>query len=1000
MSNKDQAGKVESQYKATLNLPETDFPMRGNLAKREPELLAKWQEMGLYQQIRNARSGREQFILHDGPPYANGDIHIGHAVNKVLKDIIVKSKTMSGFDAPYVPGWDCHGLPIELKVEEKVGKAGDKVTPAQFRQHCREYAAEQVDGQREGFKRLMVLGDWENPYLTMNFKFEANIIRTLGKIADNGHLEKGFKPVNWCMDCGSALAEAEVEYQDKKSISIDVKFSFSDTAALLSAFGADSSLSNKTASIVIWTTTPWTLPANEAVSIHPELEYSLVHINTETDQSEILVLATGLVEDAMGRYGITDFNVIANAKGSAFGQLPGQDTAPFSVIHPFMTIDVDGDVDGDSNSKAKTVPVITGVHVTADAGTGSVHTAPMHGADDYVVSNQYGIKADVMLVSAEGTFIHNPVLESLELSGLSVADKGNFRVLGILGDPLIGQPGALIKKLKIEHSYPHCWRHKTPIIFRATPQWFIAMESKKAETSLLTQAMNAVEHDVEWRPSWGKARIEGMMNGRPDWCISRQRTWGVPIALFVHKETSELHPESKELIEKVALKVEEKGIEAWFELEAKDLLNEADAANYVKVTDTLDVWFDSGVTHAAVLDERDGLRSPADLYLEGSDQHRGWFQSSLLTSVAAKGQAPYKTALTHGFTVDAQGRKMSKSIGNTVSPIDVMNKLGADILRWWVADTDYSTEMTVSDEILKRNADAYRRIRNTCRFLLANIAGFNPKTDLVAVEDMLPLDAWVLNHASTIDKQVKELYADYNFSGLTKLLMNFSVGELGSFYLDIIKDRQYTCKADGLARRSAQTALYHIAEAMVRWIAPVISFTAEEIWDVLPVAVDVQGNDIERENSVLLAEWYNLPVVTNLSLDDGYWRQIMAVKTAVNKVLEEARAEKKVGSSLAADITLYADESLQTQLEKLGEELRFVTITSTAEVKALSDANEETTQKTDVTGLRLSLSASSAAKCERCWHHNSTVGLTPEYATLCSRCVTNIAGEGEVRHFA
>ncbi len=992
MTKKDQAGKVESQYKATLNLPETDFPMRGNLAQREPELLAQWQDMGLYKQIRNARSGREQFILHDGPPYANGDIHIGHAVNKVLKDIIIKSKTMAGFDAPYVPGWDCHGLPIELKVEEKVGKAGDKVTPAQFRQHCREYAAEQVNGQREGFKRLMVLGDWENPYLTMDFKFEANIIRTLGKIADNGHLEKGFKPVNWCMDCGSALAEAEVEYQDKKSISIDVKFAFTDTAALLNAFGADSALSDKTANMVIWTTTPWTLPANEAVSVHPELEYSLVHINTESEQSEILVLATALVEDAMGRYGITDFAVIANAKGEAFGQLPEQNSAPFSVNHPFMPTA--------NGAGLKQVPVITGTHVTADAGTGSVHTAPMHGADDYTVCNQYGIAAEMILVSAEGTFINNPALESLELSGLSVADKGVFRVLGILGDPQIGTPNALIKKLKIEHSYPHCWRHKTPIIFRATPQWFIAMEAKNADNSLLSQAMHAVEHDIEWRPSWGKARIEGMMNGRPDWCISRQRTWGVPIALFVHKETSALHPDSKALIEKVAIKVEEKGIDAWFELETADLLSAEDAENYVKVTDTLDVWFDSGVTHAAVLDERDGLRSPADLYLEGSDQHRGWFQSSLLTSVAAKAEAPYKTALTHGFTVDAQGRKMSKSIGNTVSPIEVMDKLGADILRWWVADTDYSTEMTVSDEILKRNADAYRRIRNTCRFLLANIAGFNPKTDLVAVEDMLPLDAWILNHASNMDKQVKALYNDYNFSGLTKLLMNFSVGELGSFYLDIIKDRQYTCKADGLARRSAQTALYHIAEAMVRWIAPVLSFTAEEIWDVLPVAVDAEGNAIERERSVLLAEWYELPQVNDLSLDDNYWRQIMAVKTAVNKILEEARSDKKVGSSLAADVTLFADETLKPQLEKLGEELRFVTITSTADVKALADADEASTQKTDVSGLRLSLSASTAEKCERCWHHNVTVGMHPEHATLCSRCVTNIAGEGEIRHFA
>ena len=765
-----------------------------------------------------------------------------------------------------------------------------------------------------------------------------------------------------------------------------MKFKFHDRKAIKEAFGVTVENANNT-SIVIWTTTPWTLPANEAVSVHPDLEYSLVHL-TETDEN--LVLATALVEDAMGRYGITEFTVLGNAKGADFAESSTELTDQRSALveHPFMP-------DANDPQKQKVVRLITGTHVTADAGTGSVHTAPMHGADDYVVCNQYGISSEAMLVSAEGTFINNPVLESLELSGLSVADKGNFRVLGILGEK-----GALIKKLKIEHSYPHCWRHKTPIIFRATPQWFIAMESDNAETSLLSQAMHAVEHDIEWRPSWGKARIEGMMNGRPDWCISRQRTWGVPIALFVHKETSALHPDSKALIEKVALKVEEKGIDAWFELETADLLSAEDAENYVKVTDTLDVWFDSGVTHAAVLDERDGLRSPADLYLEGSDQHRGWFQSSLLTSVAAKGQAPYKTALTHGFTVDAQGRKMSKSIGNTVSPIEVMDKLGADILRWWVADTDYSTEMTVSDEILKRNADAYRRIRNTCRFLLANIAGFNPKTDLVAVEDMLPLDAWILDRAVNIDQQVKDLYADYNFSGLTKLLMNFSVGELGSFYLDIIKDRQYTCKADGLARRSAQTALYHIAEAMVRWIAPVISFTAEEIWDVLPVAIDAQGNAIDRERSVLLAEWYELPEVADLTLDDAYWREIMAVKTAVNKILEEARSDKKVGSSLAADVTLFADETLKSQLEKLGEELRFVTITSTAEVKALADADEATTQKTDVAGLRLSLAASTAEKCERCWHHNVTVGLHPEHATLCSRCVTNIAGDGEVRHFA
>ncbi|MEC8443165.1 MAG: isoleucine--tRNA ligase, partial [Pseudomonadota bacterium] len=644
--------KVESQYKSTLNLPDTEFPMRGNLAKREPEMLARWEEIGLYRKIREARAGRDQFILHDGPPYANGNIHIGHAVNKILKDVIIKSQTLSGKDAPYIPGWDCHGLPIELKVEEKVGKVGEKVTASEFRKHCREYAAEQVDGQRRDFKRLMVLGDWENPYLTMDFKFEADIVRTLGKIIDAGHLHKGFKPVNWCSDCGSALAEAEVEYQDKKSIAIDVKFAFADAAALATAFGVDASVAEKTISIVIWTTTPWTLPANEAVSVHPELEYSLVLLK---EADEVLLLATDLVDDAAQRYGLgaDDIEVLGTAKGKAFGQTPDQASAPFTVKHPFMLGQDGGD---------KYVPIITGEHVTADSGTGSVHTAPMHGVDDYQVSNVYGVSSAEMLVDAQGNFIANPALEALELTGLSTADKGNFRVLGLLNER-----GALVKKANITHSYPHCWRHKTPIIFRATPQWFISMN----QAGLLEQAMDQVENAVEWRPSWGKARIEGMMKDRPDWCISRQRTWGVPIALFVHKDTAELHPRSPELMAQVAERIEAAGIDAWFDLDPAELLGD-EAAQYDKVVDTLDVWFDSGVTHTAVCMARDELSMPADLYLEGSDQHRGWFQSSLLTSVAAYGKAPYKTALTHGFTVDGQGRKMSKSIGNTVEPQAVM----------------------------------------------------------------------------------------------------------------------------------------------------------------------------------------------------------------------------------------------------------------------------------------------------------------------------------------
>lgn len=967
-----------TDYKSTLNLPETEFPMRGNLAKREPDTLKKWQEMDLYGAIRNARAGRDQFILHDGPPYANGNIHIGHSVNKILKDIIIKAQTINGKDAPYIPGWDCHGLPIELNVEKQVGKAGDKVDAKTFRQKCREYAQTQVDGQREDFKRLMVLGDWDKPYLTMDYKFEANIIRTLGRIAGNGHLHKGEKPVNWCMDCGSALAEAEVEYQDKKSVSIDVKFAFNNTADLLAKFNVDKNTADcaaKTASIVIWTTTPWTLPANEAVSVHPGLEYALVYLK---EADELIILAADLVSDAMGRYGIEEggFETIGFAKGADFGWVKEEsDQAPFVVKHPFMP--------SEDGSGDKYVPIITGLHVTADSGTGSVHTAPFHGADDYVVSNKYGISSEAMLVNAEGLFIENDALKALELSGLSVADKGNFRVLGILNEK-----GALLKKQNLTHSYPHCWRHKSPIIFRATPQWFISMK----QNGLLEQAMHEVENTVDWRPSWGKARIEAMMGTRPDWCISRQRTWGVPITLFVDKITGDLHPNTQELIETVAKKVEAEGIDAWFDLEPKELLGD-EADKYQKITDTLDVWFDSGVTHAAVLEQREELRVPADLYLEGSDQHRGWFQSSLLTSVGARGKAPYKTVLTHGFTVDGEGKKMSKSLGNTVSPQDVVNKLGADILRLWVASTDYSSEMTVSDQILNRTADSYRRIRNTVRFLLANINGFEPKNHMTKAEALLPLDAWIVDQANKLQSEIQNHYNEYQLMNIYQKLHHFCVNELGGFYLDVIKDRQYTTQPDSLARRSAQTALYHVAEAMIRWMAPILSFTAEEAWDELPAPVTGK-----REASVLLSEWYDgLFTAADDKFDDAFWRRIMTVKTEVNKLLEKARNEKTVGASLGAEVTLYVDGQLAQDLASLGDELRFVTITSTADVKAF-DANAG--QATEIEGLRVSVVASEYEKCDRCWHHREDVGANKEHESLCGRCVDNVAGDGEQRAFA
>ncbi len=929
-------------YKTTLNLPNTGFAMKANLAQREPDMLKQWQANDLYQQIRAARAGREQFILHDGPPYANGDIHIGHAVNKILKDIIVKSKTLSGFDAPYVPGWDCHGLPIEHNVEKKLGKAGDKVDVKTFRNKCREYAAKQVEGQKADFIRLGVQGDWDKPYLTMDYKFEADIIRALGKIADNGHLHKGFKPVYWSVVGGSALAEAEVEYQDKTSFSIDVKFAFVNQAAVEKAI-AELSGSGKI-SLVIWTTTPWTLPANQAVSANAEVDYALVQVGDER-----LLVAETLIGSVLARAKVEEHKIVGRVKGAALENLLLQ--------HPFY---------------ARQVPVILGDHVTTDAGTGFVHTAPDHGADDFNVGVKYGI-GTLNYIDDHGTYRPN-----VEIFAGDHVYKVDEKVVALLIER-----NALLAQGKITHSFPHCWRTKTPLIFRATPQWFVSM----SKNNLRDQVAQAVEN-VEWVPDWGKARIDAMLATSPDWCISRQRTWGVPIALFVNKETQELHPETARLIEAVAQKVEQGGMDAWFELDAAELLG-ADADKYQKVTDTLDVWFDSGVTHYAVLEQRAGLRFPADLYLEGSDQHRGWFQSSLKTSMAMHAKPPYKTVLTHGFVVDAQGRKMSKSIGNVIPPQKVMNDLGADVLRLWVAATDFSTEMSVSDEILKRTADSYRRIRNTARFILSNLTGFNPVTDAVAPENMLQLDRWIVTRTAQLQKEIIAAYDSYQLHLIYQKLHNFCVVELGGFYLDIIKDRQYTVKGDALARRSAQTALQYVIEAMVRWIAPILSFTADEIWK------EIAG---EREANVFVAEWYQLPAMPADSFADSYWDLVAEVKTAVNKVLEAKRTAGEVGGSLGAEVVLYCDEKLQSELQKLANELRFVLITSTAEIRPLAEANNA--EATDVAGLHVAVKKSEHAKCERCWHHRADVGSNQKHPTICLRCVENVDGAGETRHFA
>ncbi|MFZ3501177.1 isoleucine--tRNA ligase [Vibrio harveyi] len=941
-----------SEYKDTLNLPETGFPMRGNLANREPEMLKRWYKEDLYGEIRKAKKGKKSFVLHDGPPYANGDIHIGHALNKILKDIIIKSKTLSGFDAPYIPGWDCHGLPIELMVEKKVGKPGQKVTAAEFREKCREYAAGQVEGQKESFKRLGIMGEWDKPYRTMDFVTEANIIRALGKIASKGHLLKGFKPVHWCTDCGSALAEAEVEYKDKVSPSIDVRFKAADEAALLSKFELTEGHEGQgDVSIVIWTTTPWTLPANRAVCLRDDLEYVL--IQTEGDNAERIIVAAELAKDVMDRAGIEHFHNLGFAKGA--------DLELSQFQHPFYDF---------------TVPAILGDHVTTDSGTGVVHTAPGHGQEDFAVGNKYNLEV-ANPVGSNGVY-----LPDTELFAGQHVFKANDAVVEVLKEK-----GALLHHHAYEHSYPHCWRHKTPIIFRATPQWFVSMD----QAGLRAKALESIKN-VEWMPEWGQSRIEGMIEGRPEWCISRQRTWGVPIALFVHKETAELHPNTLELIEKVALLVEEKGIQAWWDVDSAELLGD-EADQYEKVLDTLDVWFDSGVTHFSVVDAREEYNgNSADLYLEGSDQHRGWFQSSLISSIAMKDEAPYKQVLTHGFVVDGHGRKMSKSIGNVVAPKDVTNKLGADILRLWVASTDYTGEVAVSDEILKRSADAYRRIRNTARFFLANLSGFNPETDIVPVEEMVALDRWAVGRALAAQEEIVKAYEEYNTHGVTQRLMQFCSIEMGSFYLDVIKDRQYTAKRGGNAQRSCQTALYYIVEALVRWMAPIMSFTADEIWNEMPG---------ERDKFVFTGEWFDglFGLAEGEELNNEFWTEIQAVRGAVNKLLEDARKEKTIGGALQAEVTLFADDALAAKINKLEDELRFVLLTSAAKVKSLSEKTDAA-QATDIEGLFVEVAAAEGEKCDRCWHHTPDVGTIEGHEKICGRCVSNVDGEGEVRKFA
>ena len=948
-----------TDYKKTLNLPDTAFPMRGDLAKREPAMLARWQSGKLYERIRTACRGRPPFLLHDGPPYANGDIHIGHAVNKILKDIIVKSRTLMGYDAPYVPGWDCHGMPIEVQIEKDHGK---NLPPERTQRLARAYATEQIARQKADFIRLGVLGDWDHPYRTMDFATEANEIRTLGRLLEKGYLYRGLKPVNWCFDCGSALAEAEVEYADRKDIAVDVGFPIAEPERLARAFGLDR-LPDPRAFAVIWTTTPWTLPANQALNAHPDFEYRLV----ATDKG-LLVLADALADRCLERYGLSG-RTLARCKGAALERI--------AFRHPFYD---------------RLSPVFLGDYVTAEQGTGIVHSAPAYGVEDFLSCRRYGMHDDDIV---------NPVLgdgryaDSLPLFGGLSIWEANPKIVQKLE-----QAGVLFARGADVHSYMHCWRHKTPIIYRATTQWFVGMDDTpgyggvKPAEPLRATALRGVEA-TRFFPDWGKARLHAMIAGRPDWTLSRQRQWGVPMPFFVRRETGALHPRTPELLEAVARRVEQEGIEAWQAITAEELLG-ADASGYEKVRDTLDVWFDSGATHETVLGGPGGRGSharslgfPADLYLEGSDQHRGWFHSSLLVSCMLNGVAPYRSLLTHGFAVDGSGRKMSKSLGNVIAPQKVVDTLGADILRLWVASTDYSGELSISDEILKRVVESYRRIRNTLRFLLANLADFDPARHALAPQDWAEIDRFALARLTRLQAEVAREYEQYRFHLIVQRLHEYCSEHLGAFYLDILKDRLYTAGADSRARRGAQSALYHIAHTLIRLFAPILSFTAEEAWGCLPD---------KPQESVFLEQWHRLPALEEAEALEARWERVLELRSDVSKELEKLRVEGRIGSALAAEVELYVlQDAARALLEHFGEALRFVFIVSA--VRVLPGEHPEAVASR-VPGIAVRVVPSSGSKCARCWHYRHDVAASGEHATLCGRCISNLYGEGEARPHA